>query len=515
MGGGLRRGPRALAVGGLAGALWLGGCSVSQEVEGAEPATGPNLLVLMLDTASAKHFGAYGYEAATTPNLDAFARDATVYERASSTSNWTLPSHASIFTGLYPSRHGATGSDGWLADKYPTLAEVLGAAGYDTYLFSANPFVSEEHNLAQGFEITEYTWSPRWRGAVDAYMEGRDYEGDERRSRFVPFKDAGVVIGQAFLDWEGERDPNRPFFAFLNFMEVHRPWYVTREELSRFLDEPLVDLAFEMDHGYASRHAHSFGFESYGSTELKALAGIYDASIRHLDDVVGSLLDRLRERGRFEDTVIVVVSDHGDATGQNGRLGHEYSLYDTLLHVPLMIRHPDGFGPARVAAPVQSVDLYPTLLELAGVDAPVGHPVEGRSLRDVDPERAANRPIVGEYLVPKTKPLEAVARRHPDLDRSPWLRPLRSIELGGEKLILPEEGDPLFFDLESDPQEVEDLARVRPGRVRALRERLDAWTDAPDAVGRARRPIVPDTKHQELLEALGYAEPSHESPTAP
>ena len=503
-----RRSEGSILVGIVAWLLVGFACSADSKPVARVAADAPNLLVLMLDTASPRRMSSYGYALPTTPQLDAFAAKARLYERASSTSNWTLPSHASIFTGLYPTQHGAVGSEGWLGDEFETLAERLSAAGYSTYLFSANPFVSDRHNLAQGFETAEYTWGDTWRPRIETYMGARAYEGAVARSRFAPFKDAGPVIRDAFLAWEAQRDSKRPFFAFLNFMEAHRPWYVTRAERSRFLAGELLERSHAMDHSYFARFAFNFGLGSYDAGELAAVSGLYDASIRHLDDVLGDLFAELERRGRFEDTVVIVVSDHGDSTGEHGQVGHEYSLYDTLLRVPLIVRHERWFPPGREGAPVQSLDLYPTLLALAGLPE---DPASGaaHSLLDLDPTRASDRPIVGEYLKPKTKPLDAVGKRHPALDREPWLRAIRSIQVGDYKLIARDGAQPELYHVADDPGEERNLASAQPDRVLVLRERLAAF-DAGKRV--APRPLRPtpavDDEHRQLLESIGYAEPS-------
>jgi len=469
-------------------------------------AEAPNILVLMLDTASSRRLGVYGAGAGLTPRLDAFARGALVFERATSPSNWTLPSHASIFTGLYPASHGATGSEGWLSEAFPTLAEVLSRAGYATYLFTANPYVSEDHGLERGFEAAEYAWSERWQTKVRAFMDSRAYEGQQRRSKFAAFKDAGVVIRDAFLEWETQQSADsRPFFAFLNF----------REERSPFLPGALLERSFELDHGYGRRHAFNFGYGGYDDDDLAVVRGLYDAVMHRLDAVVGSLLDELEKRGRFEDTVIVVVADHGDSTGEHGLLGHEYALYDTLLSVPLMIRHPSLFPPGRTPGPVQSVDLYPTLLEVAGAESPAGHRVEGQSLLDYDAKAARQRAIVSEYLKPKTKPLRAVSKRYGGLQRERWLQPLRSIEVAGYKLIVREGGGSELYDLAEDADELHDIAGRDPARVAALRARLEAWdakrAQAGGIVPGSDRAPSPDAQQRKRLEALGYLEPSRDS----
>lgn len=482
--------------------LWAGGCArESQPPAGAVAAGGPDILVVLLDTARADHLGLYGHERPTSPQLDALAAGARVFERALASANWTLPSHASLFTGLPPHEHGAVAAEGWLRDDAATLAERLRDAGYETYLFSANPFVSAEHNLAQGFEIQEHPWQPAWREQVRESMQRRELPGDPHESRFAPFKDAGEVIRRAFSRWRAGRDAARPYFAFLNLMEAHRPYYATREERLRFLSPEQVELSLRMQHGYRERHAFGFGLREYSAQELAATAGLYDAALSHLDEIVGGIANDLRDAGRLDQTVLAITSDHGEHLGDHHRLGHEYSLYDALIRVPLLLRYPPRVPPGREARPVQLLDLRSTLLELAGLPRDPGD--RGRSL--LAPIDAAVDPrwLLSESLEPKRKPVDAVLRDYPDFDPTPWLRSLRAVERDGEKLIQTEGGLLELYDRVADPAELRDLAAERPERARALAQVL---AELRGGEGPAAPSVRVDPEHERLLEELGYLE---------
>jgi arylsulfatase A-like enzyme len=491
----------------LACALSALACERAPEPAPAAQDPRPNLLIVMLDTTRADHLGLYGYAHPTSPALDALAAESRVFERALASSSWTLPSHASLFTGLHPSEHGATSSEGWLDDELETLAERLGASGYATYLFSANPFVSAEHNLAQGFEVQEHPWREPWRERVVEARRGRGSEGSGEFGRQAAFKDAGALIAEGFLAWLEARAPGRPFFAFLNLMEAHRPWQLTRAERERFVAPELVERSLRMDQSFEARYAWSLGFGGYAPEDLEAMVGLYDASLRRLDEIAGGLVAALRARGLLEQTLVAVVGDHGDGLGEHGLLGHEYSLYDELLRVPLLIRFPPLFAAGRVAEPVQLLDLFPTLLEVAGLAAPAGQG-GGASLLKLDGAAARARPLVAEYLDPKQKPLEAVAKRHPELDRERWLRPLRSIERDGYKLIWRVGGEVELYAVREDPAERRDLAAQEPTRVAELLAELERWDAAHRPRGESAARARISAEQRALLEGLGYLAPS-------
>jgi len=493
-------GAAALAAAGLA-------CGSAPAPEPAPPDPRPNLLVLLLDTTRADRLGLYGYPRPTSPALDALAAESRVYERALATSNWTLPSHASLFTGLHPSEHGATASEGRLDGALETLAERLSASGYASALFSANPFVSDEHNLAQGFEVKEYSWREPWRSRVLEDLRRRGFDGPLEGGRLGSFKEAGGVLSEALLAWLDARPPGRPFFAFLNLMEAHRPWYLTRAERERFLAPELVERSLQMDHSFAARYAYNFGFGGYGAADLEALGGLYDAALRRLDGIVGALVEALRARGLLDATLVAVVADHGDALGEHGLLGHEYALYDELLRVPLLIRFPALVAPGRVAAPVQVLDLFPTLLEVAGLAAP-GRPGGAASLLAHPGDPAGPRPLVAEYLDPKTKPLDEVAKRHPVANRERWLRPLRSLELDGHKLIWRVGAETELYALREDPGERRDLAAREPARVAALLSALERWDAERPPRGASAAGARVSAEQRALLEGLGYLAPA-------
>lgn len=325
-----------------------------------EPAAGhPNVLLIIFDTVRRKNLGLYGYDRATTPELARWARDGVVFEQATSTAPWTLPSHASIFTGLQAADVGV----GWttpLPDAARTLAEALGAHGYETGGFVANHlYASYETGLQRGFvHYDDYRVSLRLILAhsafgrsdfVNSILDERSAESVKNalrhftvRSSVVPSSVPRTEVGitDAFLAWQGTTG-KRPFFAFLNYMTAHAPYRAREPFVSRFAQTPA---------------------KPYDR---------YDAAIAMLDHEVGRMLDSLRRRGALDNTVVVVTSDHGEQFGEHKLKGHANSLYLPLLEVPLIIRYPGSVPAGRRIAPVVSMsDLAPTLLDLSGNQEP-------------------------------------------------------------------------------------------------------------------------------------------------
>lgn len=338
---------------------------------GPPPAEAPNVLLLILDTVRASSLSLYGAERPTTPKLQRFAEQGTTFDWAFSTAPWTLPSHASMFTGRYSSQQ--TGN--WtspLDGAHATLAGVFASYGYATAGFTANlvatprgfgldrgfsRYEDHPHSLTQVLLSTTLGQAGSLRNAVEALVEQRWIGRAVRELARLDFeprysypdndaKSAEMITG-AFLRWQAQRG-ERPFFAFLNFFDAHGP--------------------------YASPARYDTLFGRSDRVRDK-----YDRSIRYLDDALDALFDSLATRGILDRTVVVVTSDHGEQFGEHGLGWHSNSLYEQLTHVPLVIRFPARVpAGARVSQQVSLRDLAATLVDLAGL--PDARGLAGRSL---------------------------------------------------------------------------------------------------------------------------------------
>lgn len=481
------------------------------------PPDGPNVLVVLWDTVRADRLGLYGHEAPTTPFLDAWARDARVFEDCTSTANSTMPSHASLFTGLLPSEHGAHNGRPYLDDRFTTLAELVAARGWHTFLWSANPYVSAHHNLAQGFEVEQHPWDAQWRERALAIV--RDKLEPEEGSTELPDKLArgevkswglhatGALAGEALGAWLDGLGDGAPWFAFLNYMEAHRPLLPARRYRERFLDADGVARSYRIDRSWETLWRYDFGLHDYPEEDLAVLAATYDAALAELDDLLRELLEGLDAAGRLDDTIVVLTADHGEHLGEHHLLDHQYSLYDELLRVPLVIRVPeelrDRLPPGREPAPVEQFDLRPTLLELLGIDAGRERPLGPRALDAPLPERTR----LAEQVAPFPVAIKSIRALEPDWDPTPFERSLRALQVGGTKLIWSSDGRHELYEVGPGHPEREELGAARPELEAAMLALLEELVGGLDTSGDGERALDDLSPEQrDRLGTLGYAE---------
>jgi arylsulfatase A-like enzyme/Flp pilus assembly protein TadD len=305
---------------------------------GIRPEAGRNLLIVTIDTLRADRLGAYGYERARTPNLDALARDGVLFEDTIAQAPVTLPSHASLFTGLVPPTHGVRDNAAFrLEEEAETLAEILSDHGYETAAFVGAYVLDRSFGLAQGFELYD-----------DELPEG----GAATAGTFVERK--GEDVARSFRSWLDERRAEKPFFAWVHFFDPHLP--------------------------YAN--------------------GGYDGEIAYVDAQIGALLDSLAAGDLRNDTLVVVTSDHGESLGEHGEKSHGFFVYDSTLKVPLILSSPGSLPTGvRVRTTARIVDVFPTVLEALAL--PVPDLVQGRSLLERIEEPGEPVPVYAECYAPQ------------------------------------------------------------------------------------------------------------------
>jgi arylsulfatase A-like enzyme len=452
------------------------------------PSTRPNFLLVVMDTARRANLGCYGHSRATTPLIDRFAESAVVYDEAYAVGPWTVPNHASMFTGLYPAAHRATQETEVLAAGSVTLAEILRKDGYDTTAFVTNAALPRQRGFDQGFDEYVELWRAEVRESV-------------LRGEVPPPGDAGAAVaGLAIREWLATRDdPERPFFLFVNYIEPHMPYRPPPRYRRAFLGPGRRVSGRAMRYDYA---AFLSGRYSMSSADFEAAEALYDGEIRHLDDEIGALLAWMERESLLDDTWVILTSDHGEAFGEHGLVGHQFALYDVVLRVPLIVREPRGVRPGRSDRRVQLVDLFPTILDAAGSAAPVGVPAQGESL--LAPGRRTE--ILAEYYRP-VRTLQEIASRYPAFDASFLDRRIRSLASGGWKLIWSSDGRHELYDLSGDPGELDNRIEVEPDRADAMLRRLagrlaEIRNGAPEV--HAPPPEPEDAELRRELRALGY-----------
>lgn len=430
----------------------------------------PNVVLVVIDTLRADHLGCYGYERPTSPNIDAFAAQATRYSRALSAGAWTVPSHASLFTGKPPFAHGArtfrvdepTNNVSPLAEAEVTLAEALLQSGYRTGAFVANAaYLSQKWNLDQGFE---------------SWTVARVY-ADELNPLVFTWLDAAA-------------EAHDPFFLFVNYIDVHGP-YDTRPRLD-VTDEP-VDRDPDLMHVLAKRVLPAD--EDIPTEIVRRVIDQYDTAISNVDAGIGALLDRIESLGLDEDTIVILTSDHGEYFGEHYLAAHSKDVYQEVLRVPLLIRAPRQQAGRLVERLTVSNDV-PGLIASE-------FPKDARArLLALFPKLPGNHVVVAENYYTRQKDLF-----HP-LWGHRFQRERRAVFEWPYKLIISSDDQHELYDLEADPSESNNLLERRPQIAERLATSLRAYEDARGRREPQRRsgPAQIDGALLNNLKALGYVE---------
>jgi len=496
----------------LSGLLALSLLACSGPGEPATDAPRPNVLWVVWDTVRADRMSLYGHDRRTTPFLDRWARDARVFDDCVASAGSTVPSHASMFTGLLPTEHGANYSDQKLSDRFTTVAELFRDNGYDTFLFAANPHIQSATNFSQGFDVEKHPWSEEYRDEAISIVRSKIPRGDQSSHLVRKMQNDDAEVGdwnlmasgqlaeKALSSWLEERDDSKPYFAFLNYMEAHAPYIPPRSYREQILEsESDIADSYSLDNRAVSRWAYCFNLHDYSERELELMRAVYDSTLAELDVLFRNLLTRLESEGRLDDTIVVLVSDHGEQLGEHHLIDHQYALYDAMLRVPLIIHYPARFAPGRDESPVSTFDLFPTLLELAGIEPPDG--LNSKAVSLLDP--VADRARMAEYPTPFEQGFRKVLRFHPDFDPSPWSRRLRAFYLGDDKLVCSTDGRHELYDRRADPGETDNLMATRTELGDGLMQQMLAFSASlrpPQDVDE----VEFSPQELEMLRAIGY-----------
>jgi arylsulfatase A-like enzyme len=403
----------------------------------------PHLVLIVVDTLRADWTSPYGFEQNTTPELTRWAARGVVFERARAQSSWTKISMASLMTSLWPRSHGIREYRDGLAEGALTLAEVLRDAGYRTYGVQTNGWLHQSFGFHQGFE--------RY-----AFPMGAGQGARLPRASIWPHADRVVDEAARLID---AHDPAEPLFLYLHFMDVHE--YAAPPEFRRF-----------------------------GGDEV----GHYRSAIRWVDDALERVREQLDRAGLLERSVLVLASDHGEAFGENGKVGHARNVLSAVISTPLVLRFPFPLEPIRLSGQVRNVDLAPTLLDLAGVPVPASF--EGRSLL---PRIEGAEP--DEDLVTYAGlglPLYHDASVQVSLQDGTWTY-ARDVDPDPH----PEE---LLFDRSLDPGENVNLIEREPEVAARLRAELDEHLAGQVQAEALATDVRIEPGIAERLRAVGYVE---------
>ncbi|HME05790.1 MAG TPA: sulfatase-like hydrolase/transferase, partial [Bryobacteraceae bacterium] len=387
------------------------------------------VIVISIDTLRAGHLSAYGYGAIKTPNIDAFASQGTIFDAIDAQIPLTLPSHASLFTSIYPFENRIEENDQRLPAGAVTLASILRSHGYKTAAFVGSVLMDRSRGLDQGFD----------------YYDSPFHEATDSRNPFAAgVRRDGALVLRAARQWLAE-NRNQPVFAFIHLFDVHAPYSQTP------------------------------------SPEGLPNATGYDAQIAYVDRLLGHFRQALIDAGWWDRSLIVLLSDHGESLGEHGELSHGYFIYQSTLHVPLIVHWPAGAASghgARISQPGGLIDVAPTILDFLKLPAPPTF--HGTSLL------AGARAIYSESMYAH--------------DAFGWA-PLRSLREGAVQYI--DAPKPELYDLQRDPRELHNLIGENPQMARTLRGRLNSLL-AQNAASLPVSSAIASSQTRRALESLGY-----------
>lgn len=483
-----------------------------------------NVVLLVMDTARAADILPLADAKQSFPHMNRLAKAGTEYTRTFASAPWTLPSHACLFTGTHSSKHGAHAGYKRLSAEPTTLAEVFADNGYETVAISNNTWISEEFGFARGFETFHKTWQ-YVQSNTDLGEVARTKEGTEKLWAVArklaegnPLTNVANAIYGQFLrkqhddgakatnkwikEWLDSRDDSRSFFLFINYLEPHLEYRPPEKFTDPFLPKGVsYDEAMDVPQ---DAWAYIAGKTEMTDRDFEVLRGLYRAELAYLDHRIGELKASLEATGEWEDTVFVVTGDHGENIGDHGLMDHQYCLYDTLLHVPLLIHGGAFTGGGRNDRLVQLTDLAPTLLDAAGIDAPEAREgFQGVSFHP-DADTGPREYAIAEYMAPQPS-MEALEQRVGKLSEEVYKydRSLRTIRTSDYKFIRGSNGSRELYHVANDSDERGDIVDEKSEIADELETQLDDWLGSFEhATTSGSVSMSQSTKDR--LEDLGY-----------
>ncbi len=451
-------------------AVSVGGCGKVRRDLRPPPAK-PSVLLIGIDTMRADHLGVAGNDSLSTPHLDALVHDGVLFTRALATAPWTLPSFASVFTGLLPYRHGAVGGErSWLADRHTTLAERFVAAGYRTGGFVSIDWLTRVCNMEQGFQP--------WQGPLPPPGMSR--------------AENQTWLARSFFDWHRMR----PFFLFLHYFDVHTPYTPPPPFDGMYYlgdpyrpGEPVLTLLRSPANRAPNRDSGMYDFLD-GVTDLAYPIKQYAAGVSYVDMHVGQVLARLKMLDLYDEMLIIVLSDHGEHLGEHDIWFTHWLPYEETLRVPLIIKLPGNRHAGQVVTtPVSLLDVLPTIIAETGMREAAD--LDGRDLRPIMAGRDRGHSLLA-------------AEQGSDVESYS-----KSLQEGDWKLLFfrePHAGRYELYDLAHDPHERADRAAEQPVIVERLRDKMWRLWDPQRIVaddGQVR-PRTFDEGTRRRLRSLGY-----------
>jgi len=448
-----------------------------------------NVVLIVLDTARADRFSFMGYNRNTSPNIDSLASESVIYSSAFAPCFWTLPSHASLFTGLFPGTAGATSQTNHLPYFNTTLAEVLKNTGFHTAGLSCNVWVSHERGFTKGFDEYYEMWRKKNYSVVNKQSGQMEWEEVKKVNQWVDSNKKSV----------------KPFFLFVNLNCVHMPYTPPEPFRSRFLKNKDDLSNIRGVSRLRDMWAHLAGEIKLSEKDTQIMSDLYDGEVAFADHCVGEIVKTLKEAGQFDNTLFIVTSDHGENLGDHNLLDHLLSMYETTLHIPLLIRYPESYKAGTTFDGLVSlVDVAPAILDVCDIcedNSNTKQSVAALTASGISPRKfivAENeRPING---------LKIMRKKFPSFDTKRIDYPMQAIRTDKHKFIWSIGYKRQLYDLTSDPKELKNIAVDNPKLADKLQARLIKWNSEIPAAKDISFMAGKDRQSLAILRSMGYIE---------
>ena len=456
----------------------------------------PNIIWIVMDTARRDRMSCYGHEGETTPNLEKFREDGVTFLDAISSAPWTMPSHASMFTGTFPSKHGAHFSDEGslkhpLVNENITISEILRENGYKTAAFISNyAALSRTYGFGQGFDLY-YDVPSRFLKFYWGQIFSRIYPAIRNKeflkiNRFLLSSEINPIA----LHWM-EKNKKSNFFLFINYMECHAGYNYLPGKFSKEFDrrnQRALKLQAQMD-----KKEIAFKKRDITPSEHEVLISSVDTRLKYLDHNLGKLFEALKKMKLYDDALIIVTSDHGSLWGEHNSFGHMADLYNELINIPLIIKYPYETNKKGISRErVQSIDIMAEILSFLNIRAHKG--IQGQPFNNVI------HSIIAEVFRSKNS-------KTTKLSPERFYRDLKAIYSsdGTYKYIQSSNGQSMLFDLVEDPSEQNNLFGQMPELAKTFDNKLSEWQKSiTPMVDESTIKKIDKEKLERDLRSLGY-----------
>jgi len=463
----------------------------------------PNVFFVIMDAVRPDHLSSYGYPRKTSPNIDKIAEEGVLFENAFSTAPWSPDSHASMFTGLYPSHHNVLGENLYLSKEIPNIIEIFKSKGYMTLGISPNIFAGPHFGFHYGFD--KFLDERLHFGLLKKHFWDWIVFGFETDIRAVIYRWIyHAIIFQEIKKWITlSWKKNKPFFIFINYFDAHLPHHPPHPFRERFNKASDQNIDLEKIEDCFNRR---FGFP-YVAKEVEMtkeewdfVKSRYDAEIAYVDFFLGKVFDYLKKYELLDNTFILITSDHGENLGDHQLASHAFCLYDTLIHIPLIINFPKYTSSRkRISNIVSTVDIFPTLISILNIERKDA--IDGRNLIPFE-ERIYHKHILAEYgpPIPQIKTMERLC---PNFNSNIYNKSLKCIRSADFKYLIASDGKAEWYDMKNDPNESKNIINEIPEKKRQELKSI-ITKELRGSAAKKKVVVSPNEEIRKRLRELGY-----------